>query len=49
MFRDGEIDILDAIRKYGVIINLKTNALLPKTTNQFREMLQKRMVPYWKD
>jgi N-methylhydantoinase B len=49
MFRDGEIDILDTIRKYGVIINLKTNALLPKTTNQFREMLQKRMVPYWKD
>jgi N-methylhydantoinase B len=49
MFRDGEIDMLDAIRKYGVIINLKTNTLLPKTTRQFREMLQKRMVPYWKD
>jgi N-methylhydantoinase B len=49
MFRDGEIDILDTIRKYGVIINLKTNTLLPKTTNQFREMLQRRMVPYWKE
>jgi len=48
MFRDGEIDILDAIRKYGVIINLKNNTLLPKTTRQFREMLQKRMVPHWR-
>jgi N-methylhydantoinase B len=48
MFMDGEIDTLDAIRKYGVIINLKNNTLLPKTTQQFREMLQRRMVPHWK-
>jgi N-methylhydantoinase B len=48
MFRDGEIDVLDAIRKYGVIINLKNNTLLSKTTRQFREMLQRRMVPHWK-
>jgi N-methylhydantoinase B len=39
---------LDDIRKYGVIINLKNNTILSKTTRQFREMLQRRMVPHWK-
>jgi len=48
MFRVGEIDMLDVIRKYGVVINFKDNTLLPKTTRQFREMLQRRMVPYWR-
>lgn len=46
-YNSGEIDILDVIRRHGVIIDLRDNKLLAKTTQQFREMLNKRMVPYW--
>ncbi|WP_307257543.1 hydantoinase B/oxoprolinase family protein [Oikeobacillus pervagus] len=47
-YDDGEIDQLDLIRRYGVIIDFATNQLLPKSTSQFREMLKKRSVQYWK-
>ncbi len=44
----GKIDFLDTIRKYGVILDRATYQVLPKTTNQFREMLQRRAVAYWR-
>jgi len=46
--KKGEIDILDAIRRYGVIVDRVTLKVLPNTTRQFREMLKRRTVRYWK-
>jgi N-methylhydantoinase B len=46
-YRAGELDILDLIRRYGVILDWGTGELLPKTTEQFRAMLQRRTVPHW--
>lgn len=46
-FDKGEIDELDVLRRYGVIMDRQTNSLLPKTTVQYRNMLQKRTVAYW--
>jgi N-methylhydantoinase B len=46
-YRAGEIDLLDTIRRYGVIIDQRTGNVFPKTTAQFRATLQKRAVPYW--
>lgn len=47
MYLSREIDQLDVIRRYGVILDWETGELLEKTTNQFREMLQKRTIAYW--
>ena len=46
-YRAGEIDLLDTIRHYGVIIDQRNGQLLPKTTAQFREMLQRRTAAHW--
>ena len=46
-YRAGELDQLDLIRRYGVILDWGTGELLPRTTEQFRAMLQRRMVPHW--
>lgn len=46
-FVDGEIDLLDTIRRYGVIIDLSDNTVLPRTTTQFRAMLLERTVSWW--
>jgi N-methylhydantoinase B len=43
----GEIDVLDAIRRHGVILDWGTNTVLPQTTNQFRTMLRHRAAAYW--
>ncbi|MEE4112608.1 MAG: hydantoinase B/oxoprolinase family protein [Desulfobacteraceae bacterium] len=44
----GEIDELDVIRRHGVIMDWGKREVLPKTTAQFREMLEKRTIAYWK-
>ncbi|WP_129113424.1 hydantoinase B/oxoprolinase family protein [Halegenticoccus tardaugens] len=46
-FREGECAELDLIRRYGVIVDPETEAVLENTTDQFREMLQKRAASYW--
>jgi N-methylhydantoinase B len=46
-YRAGELDVRDLVRHYGVILDWGTGALLPKTTEQFRVMLGRRMVPHW--
>jgi N-methylhydantoinase B len=46
-YRAGEIDLLDTVRHYGVIIDQRNGQLLPKTTGQFREMLQRRTAAHW--
>ena len=46
-YRAKELDMLDLIRRYGVIVDWGTGELLPTTTGQFRAMLMRRTVPYW--
>lgn len=48
MYRNGDIDKLDVIRHYGVIIDYKDDELLPVSTKQFREAMKKRTLAYWK-
>jgi len=47
-YKRGEIDKLDLIRRYGVLVDFATGEVLKKSTQQFREMLQKRSVQYWR-
>jgi N-methylhydantoinase B len=46
-FRSGEIDALDAVRRYAVILDWGTGKLLPKSTEQFRELFTKRSANHW--
>jgi N-methylhydantoinase B len=46
-YRKNELDALDLIRQYGVIVDWGSGELLEKTTGQFRQMLKRRTVPYW--
>jgi N-methylhydantoinase B len=46
-YRAGEIDLLDTIRRYGVIIDQRTSQVFPRTTAQYRATLQKRTVDHW--
>jgi N-methylhydantoinase B len=46
-YRAGELDLLDTIRRYGVIVDQRDGQVLPKTTSQFREMLQHRTAAHW--
>ncbi len=48
MYKDGEIDEMDAVRKYAVILDWGTGELMPKSTAQFRESYEKRSVGHWK-
>jgi N-methylhydantoinase B len=47
LYRAGEIDMLDAVRRYGVILDWGTGELLPNSTATFRSMLQKRTAAAW--
>ncbi|MEH6949046.1 hydantoinase B/oxoprolinase family protein [Bacillus sp. JJ634] len=47
-FQTGEIDKLDVIRRFGVIMDYATNTVLLKSTEQFRQSLRKRSLAYWK-
>lgn len=46
-YRNGELDMLDLIRRYGVIVDWGTGELLPTTTTQFRDLLQNRAAQHW--
>ena len=46
-FRAGELDTLDLVRQYGVILDWGTGELLPKTTETFRAMMWRRAVSHW--
>ena len=46
-YRAGEIDSLDAVRHYAVILDWETGEVLPKTTAQFRESYEKRTLAHW--
>ncbi|MDM7968170.1 MAG: hydantoinase B/oxoprolinase family protein [Paracoccaceae bacterium] len=47
MYRKGEIDEMDAVRKYAVILDWGTGELMPTSTRQFRESFEKRSVAHW--
>jgi N-methylhydantoinase B len=47
-YRAGELDVLDLVRQYGVILDWGTGELLPETTREFRAMVARRAVRYWK-
>lgn len=47
MYRKGEINTLDAVRRYATILDWETGAVLEKTTAQFRESFEKRTVAHW--
>lgn len=47
MYDRGEIDKLDLIRRYGVVVDYHTGKILPKSTEQYREMLYKRTLEHW--
>jgi len=46
-YRKGELELLDVLRRYGVILDWGTGELLPRTTEQFRAMLQRRAARHW--
>jgi N-methylhydantoinase B len=48
-FRAGELDAMDAVRHYAVILDWETGEVLPNSTAQFREMYEKRASAYWAD
>lgn len=48
MYKAGQIDALDAVRHYAVILDWSNGDVLPETTRQFREMHQKRTLDHWK-
>lgn len=47
MYRRKEIDEMDAVRRYGVILDWGTGELLANTTRTYREMYEKRAIPSW--
>ncbi|MFG6157910.1 hydantoinase B/oxoprolinase family protein [Halomonas sp. 1390] len=46
-YRDGELNALDVIRRYGVVLDWGTGELLEKSTQQSRDSLAKRSSSYW--
>ncbi|GHH98837.1 hydantoinase B/oxoprolinase family protein [Neobacillus kokaensis] len=46
-YQKGEVDHLDLIRRYGIVLDLGTNTVLQKSTAQNREMMRKRSLSYW--
>jgi len=46
-YRAGALDVFDVIRRHGVILDWGTGALLPRTTEQFRAMLERRTARHW--
>ncbi|MFW5963393.1 MAG: hydantoinase B/oxoprolinase family protein [Natronomonas sp.] len=46
-YRDGDLDRLDLVRRYGVICDWSNDELLERTTEQFREMLRDRAASEW--
>lgn len=46
-YASGELDQLDLVRHYGVILDWATGELLPQTTAQYREQMQRRSAAGW--
>lgn len=46
-YKAGEINALDAVRRFAVILDWESGDVLKKTTEQFRESFEKRSVAHW--
>jgi N-methylhydantoinase B len=46
-YRAGELDMLDVIRRHGVILDWGTGELFEETTKQHREQMQRRSADHW--
>lgn len=46
-YREGELDVLDLVRQYAVIVDWGTGELLPTTTEQYRDSLRRRSSASW--
>ena len=46
-YKAGEINSLDAVRRFAVILDWENGDVLEKTTAQFRESFEKRSVAHW--
>ena len=46
-YREGELDVYDVVRRHGVILEWGSGELLPKTTEQYRETMQRRSASAW--
>jgi N-methylhydantoinase B len=46
-YRAGDVEMLDMIRRYGVIVDWGSGQLLPGTTEQFRKTLRDRALAHW--
>ncbi|MBC3764238.1 hydantoinase B/oxoprolinase family protein [Quadrisphaera oryzae] len=46
-YRAGKVDMLDMVRRYGVIVDWGTGELLPETTSQFRDNMRRRSAAGW--
>jgi N-methylhydantoinase B len=46
-YRTGEIDMLDVIRRHGVILDWGTGELFPTTTDQYRALMARRSAQHW--
>ncbi|MDQ6730548.1 MAG: hydantoinase B/oxoprolinase family protein [Actinomycetota bacterium] len=46
-FRSGELDTMDLVRHYGIVLDWGTGELLERTTEQYREMLRRRSAACW--
>jgi N-methylhydantoinase B len=48
-YQAGDLDRLDVVRHYGVILDWGTGEVQERSTVQFRDMFQRRAVAFWKD
>lgn len=46
-YRAGKLQMLDVIRRFGVILDWGTGELLAKSTQQYRESMRRRSSNYW--
>ncbi|SJM53192.1 hydantoinase B/oxoprolinase family protein [Gulosibacter sp. 10] len=46
-YRSGELDMLDVIRRYGVILDWGTGELFEETTREHRESMRRRSARHW--
>lgn len=47
LYNAGEINQMDVVRRHGVIMDYKTNKVLPVSTLQYREEMKKRSLTFW--
>lgn len=48
-YREGDLDQMDLVRRYGVILDWDSGDLLPNSTSQYREMFRSRIAANWDD